>query len=169
MISVWVAGIPKGQPRGRAFSRGGKPRIYTPGTAEAWKGQIALAFRDIDFGAPIEEASSISIDLFLPRPKRLKKAPAGPLPHDTTPDWDNCAKAVCDALVEIGVFQDDKWISHGTLNKWHTSQGGRTGALIRISRSRGWAGPERGPWEGSEPGESREWPALERGNDADVR
>jgi len=39
-MTEWVIGIPKAQPRARAFAVGGRARMYNPGTAEAWKADI---------------------------------------------------------------------------------------------------------------------------------
>ena len=40
-------GIPKGQPRPRAFSRNGHARVFDPGTAEGWKSAVAVAAQDL--------------------------------------------------------------------------------------------------------------------------
>jgi hypothetical protein len=44
-ISIFVHGEPKGQPRPRAFARGGMVRMYDPATAEGWKSAIADEWR----------------------------------------------------------------------------------------------------------------------------
>ncbi len=45
-IIIEVSGVPKGQPRARAFYKPGLGvRMYDPGSAEGWKGQIAQAAR----------------------------------------------------------------------------------------------------------------------------
>jgi len=36
-LSFFVAGIPKGQPRVKAFSRGKHAGVYDPGTSDGWK------------------------------------------------------------------------------------------------------------------------------------
>ena len=174
MVSVWVAGVPKGQPRGRAFVTGGRARIFTPGTAEAWKGDIARAFEAHlprePWGFPVE----LKIDFFLQRPKRLcrRKDPDHPIPCDGLPDWDNAGKAASDALVHLGMIADDKQICFAQVNKWYTSKigygtgtrRGHTGAVIRLIPIRGpskrWNGPTPGPWDIDQPGESRQYPLL---------
>ena len=112
-ITAWVEGTPKAQPRARAFARGGKARLYTPGTAEHWKGQIALAFKELRPETPIASPVRIFVGAVMPRPGRLcrKKDPVHALPHDKKPDPDNIAKAILDALTTIGVWEDDKLVS----------------------------------------------------------
>ena len=44
-ISFAVQGVPKGQPRPRAFAFKGKARVFDPGTAEEWESRIAEAAR----------------------------------------------------------------------------------------------------------------------------
>ncbi len=137
IVSFWVSGQPKGQPRGRAFAVGGKARIFTAGTAESWKGQIALAAAGgSEWQAePIAYPCFIAADVFFPRPKRLmrRKDSDGPVPHEGTPDWDNAGKAICDALEDIGVVLNDKWFS-GRVTKWYHSKTGAPGARITVSR-----------------------------------
>ena len=149
----WAPGLPKGQPRGRATVSGGKPRVWTPGTAEAWKAAIANAAKPVLPREPIAYPVRLEIEVFFKRPQRLcrKKDPGHPLPHSGLPDWDNAAKAIGDALVDIGMLDDDKWVTGGTVNKWYTCKGGRTGALIRVKRvdeTALWGGPNNPsvPW-----------------------
>ena len=66
-IAFFAAGLPKGQPRPRAFSRGGHARVYDPGTAEGWKASVALAARDELPPAPLEGALSVSLRFYMPR------------------------------------------------------------------------------------------------------
>ena len=67
MISFFVPGIPKGQPRPRAFAFHGKARVFDPGTAEGWKASVALAARDELPPAPLEGALSVSLRFYMPR------------------------------------------------------------------------------------------------------
>lgn len=132
--SVAVLGIPKGQPRGAATSRGGKPRIYTPNTAENWKSCIADEVRDLLSADPLDETLRLEIDFFMKRPKSLcrRKDPDGPLRCPKEPDWDNLGKAVCDALEQIGVYNNDKLIAEGEVRKFYHRKGGRPGAIIAL-------------------------------------
>ena len=47
-----VNGDPKPQPRPKAFKRGKHAAVYDPGTAEGWKGSIALAARELTPASP---------------------------------------------------------------------------------------------------------------------
>jgi Holliday junction resolvase RusA-like endonuclease len=113
-VEFFVAGDPKGQPRPRAFARGGKARVYDPGTAEGWKGQVALAGREHLPPAPIDTAVVIHLGFAFPRPRgHFGKAglrPSAPAHHTARPDVDNLAKAVLDALVGIGFLRDDRLV-----------------------------------------------------------
>lgn len=139
ILEFFAEGIPKGQPRPRAFARNGLVRLYDPGTAEAWKGAVALAAKPHRPAEPFSEAVSVRMTFFMPRPKRLqtKKAPQGAICHTGKPDIDNLAKGVFDALTQIGVWRDDDQIASVVASKVFCPIGGRPGAQIRIS----------GPWE----------------------
>lgn len=110
-------GEPKAQPRPRAFARGGKARVYDPGTAEGWKSSIAQAFEP-HAGELYAMPVLVEITLYFPRPKGHfgtgknadKLKPKAPAHHLKKPDADNCAKAILDALSEksgIGLWKDD--------------------------------------------------------------
>lgn len=112
LCSIYVQGQPKGQPRPRAFARGGRAAVYDPGTAEGWKGQIALAFRE--FGnRKVHAPMSLLLTFHMPRPAgHLKKNGEVKPAHASSlfagkPDADNLAKAVMDALTTLGVWTDD--------------------------------------------------------------
>ena len=113
-IEFFVAGEPKGQPRPRAFARHGRARVYDPGTAEGWKGQVALAAKDHLPAAPIRTPAALWLRFHLPRPKahfgRGGLKPTAPRPHTAKPDADNLAKAVLDALVAMGCLHDDRLV-----------------------------------------------------------
>jgi Holliday junction resolvase RusA-like endonuclease len=126
-LSFFVSGIPKGQPRPKAFARnmGGKwaARVYDPGTAEHWKSQVAVAAREAlkvfteakllapHFAGPV----ALKLELFFPRPKSHFRS-SGALKESapsyvcTKPDFDNCAKAVADALTQLGFWRDDSQV-----------------------------------------------------------
>ena len=133
---IHVRGIPKGQPRPRAFAMKGKICVYNPGTAEAWKSAIAEAARPFVPETPLEGPIRVNITWYLPRPKRLcrKKDWPGPLPHVAKPDRDNLDKAVLDALKTIGFYRDDSQVCDGVLRKRYPSIGIPPGADISIWR-----------------------------------
>jgi len=129
-----VLGEPKGQPRPRAFSRGGKASVYDPATAEGWKGAIALAARASLPPQPIDGPIGLAVTFFFPRPARLlrKKDPDGLIPHTAKPDSDNAAKAVLDALTTIGMWRDDALVCSMIAEKYYSAKGQAAGALIQI-------------------------------------
>lgn len=109
-------GIPKGQPRARAFYMKDKGvRMFDPSTAEGWKSQVAVAGRGVLPEIPIEGPIILTLTFFFPRPKSHygsgKKAStlkdSAPKFHIGKPDADNLAKAVMDAMTQLGFWKDD--------------------------------------------------------------
>ena len=134
-ITFDVEGNPKGQPRPRAFSRGGHARVYDPGTAEGWKSCIALAARPHLPSTPIAGAVSVDLAFWFARPKghtgKKGLKPSAPPDHTQKPDLDNLAKAVLDCLTEIGMWVDDAQIVGLTLRKVWLSEPG-SGCVVTI-------------------------------------
>ena len=108
-----VPGNPVPQPRPRFSSRGGFARAYVPSKhpVHAYRQAVALlaqaAASALGLG-PHTGDVSIRIDAVFGRPpshKRLgDKAPRRPVKSD----WDNVAKAVCDALNGVAYLDDDQ-------------------------------------------------------------
>jgi Holliday junction resolvase RusA-like endonuclease len=118
-IEFFVTGFPKGQPRPRAFARnmgGGKfaARVYDSGTAEGWKAQVAIAAQSQIPITPLECPVFVRMKFFMPRPKYhsgkngLKEN--APVWFCAKPDADNLAKAVLDALTQLGLWKDDSQV-----------------------------------------------------------
>lgn len=140
-IRFFAHGVPKGQPRPKAFSRGGIASVYDPGTAEGWKGQVALAARPFIPAAPLEGFIYLGLEFFFPRPKshyRTGKR-AGELREDAPfycdkkPDFDNAAKAVADALTVIRMWRDDAQVVESIVRKYYANKS--TGCLIEIKEA----------------------------------
>jgi Holliday junction resolvase RusA-like endonuclease len=122
VINFFASGIPKGQPRPKAFARnfGAKwqARVYDPGTADGWKYEVGMAAKQWH-GARLQGPISVTIYFYLPRPKAHFGKKNGqeyvktnsPTFHAGKPDADNLAKAVLDALTNCGVWGDDSQIS----------------------------------------------------------
>lgn len=139
MLQVFVPGTPKPQPRPRAARRGGFISIYNPGTASEWKtavrGMIERASPAELFTGPLE----VTLVFLLKRPKRLmrKTDPIGTVSHTGTPDVDNLAKAVLDAITDTGVvWNDDSQVQDIRIGKRYAEKSGATGCFIRIELSR---------------------------------
>ena len=137
-LTIRVTGIPKAQPRHRAFAQrqkggGFRARVYDPGTAEGWKGMIAQAIAENSIET-ILNPSRIDIVWLFPRPKRLlrKRDPEGRIPHTAKPDRDNLDKAVMDALVQLNVLSDDCIVWDGRLSKYYAAKDEAPGAIITI-------------------------------------
>jgi Holliday junction resolvase RusA-like endonuclease len=119
-ITFVVAGVPKGQPRPRAFARrvaGGKfvARVFDSGTAEGWKSCVAQAAKPVAPAAPIDGPVRVRMTFTFPRPKghyvggnpARPLKPGAPKYHTGKPDNDNLQKAVLDALTQLGGFWHD--------------------------------------------------------------
>jgi len=125
----FAAGEPKPQPRARAFARGGHARVYDAGTAEGWKGCVALAAREHLPAAPIAGPVALRLDIRLPRPKAhfTKKGLRPDAPIYVCAgrgDADNFAKAVMDALTQIGLWKDDIQVVRLEVEKLYGEQPG---------------------------------------------
>lgn len=133
-----VDGIPKAQPRPRAFAmRFGdkvRARMYDAGTAENWKSCIALAARPHQPASPLTGPISLQVTLALPRPKsRCRKSDdPGPIWCTTKPDAENLAKPIMDCLTQIGWWRDDSQVALLLVTKRYHAIGGRPGACIVI-------------------------------------
>lgn len=144
-ITFFAPGIPKGQPRVKAFARKmgdhHVARVYTPGTAEEWKSRVAIAGRPFAPLEPITGPVRADLVLYFPRPKshyRTGKR-AGELRddipnyHTAKPDRDNSDKAVLDALTVLRFWHDDAQVCDGRIVKLYVDGRG-PGAQITISK-----------------------------------
>lgn len=138
MISFFVPGHPKGQPRPRAFAkRYGSTwtaRVYDPGTAEGWKSCVALAALP-HLRGKLAGPLMVTLEFRLARPKAHLKSngllrPDAPAYHTSKPDADNLAKAVLDALTQLGAWPDDATIAELHVRKTYAD--GEPGCQIGI-------------------------------------
>ena len=136
-LSFFAAGIPKAQPRVKAFVRGGHAGVYTPDSAETWKQEVR---RQAVANAPESLMSGvvrIQLDFFLPRPKvHLDKhgvpKPKSPVWCQKKPDLDNLIKAVTDAITDTQkVWLDDSQICFISATKSYALDA--VGCSVRIS------------------------------------
>lgn len=113
---------PKGQPRPRVYRNGGRTLTHSPHNdyyfavrAEA----IVATYRHaaVPEGAAIE----ITADIYFAVPPSLsKKEKAARLAaryHTQTPDTDNLAKAILDAIVSAGLIADDRQVYRLSISK----------------------------------------------------
>lgn len=148
MIEFFAYGDPKGQPRPRAFARkfGDKwaARVFDSGTAEGWKGQVALAAKPFIPEQPFATPLRVVMRFYFPRPKGHYGSKAGvaylkptaPAYHTGKPDFDNTAKAVADALTQIGFWKDDALVVECLVVKLYEQPYQRPGVRVVIEEAR---------------------------------
>ena len=132
-----IYGIPKAQPRARAFAMNGKARMYDPGTAEAWKGDIAAQTKDLH-GQNLQGNIKVCLCFFFSRPKSHYRSNGHELKPNAPsrwfakkPDADNLAKAVLDALTALNVWGDDcQVVILEIVKEW--TRGQRSGCTLQI-------------------------------------
>ena len=122
-IDFFVAGIPKAQPRVKAFVRGGHAGVYTPDSAESWKQAVRQQATANALESLMSHPVRVSLDFFLPRPKTHLKRDGSvkenqPIWHCKKPDLDNLIKAVTDAITDTQrIWLDDSQICEITATK----------------------------------------------------
>jgi Holliday junction resolvase RusA-like endonuclease len=142
-INFYVEGIPKGQPRPKAFSRGGHAAVYDPGTAESWKSLVAVAAKPFQPQIPFNGPLTLCLDFTFPRPKCHYRSGKNshllkegcPNFHTSKPDSDNLAKAVMDAMTQLSFWMDDSQVWSLYVSKLYTPNGGRSGCSISLKIS----------------------------------
>lgn len=118
MITFRVDGEPKAQPRPRAFAFHGHVRMYDAGTSKGWKQLIAYAAKPHRPKTPFQGPLRINLHFWFARPKshygkrkgQLYIKESAPRSMTNKPDVDNLAKAVMDALTDVGMWADDAQI-----------------------------------------------------------
>jgi crossover junction endodeoxyribonuclease RusA len=122
-LDFHVSGIPKAQPRVKAFVRGGHAGVYTPDSAESWKQAVRQKAVANAPESTVAGPIRVELDFFLPRPKAhldrhgVPKAKS-PVWHCKKPDLDNLIKAVTDAITDTQkVWLDDSQICEITATK----------------------------------------------------
>lgn len=123
-------GDPKGQPRARAVAVAGRARMYDPGSADAWKSCVKLAADKAGMsGKMLDCPLHVALFLGFSYPASAYKGgktsnplkPNAPKYKTGKPDADNAAKAIMDALTDIGVWRDDAIIVHLEVTKVYTT------------------------------------------------
>jgi Holliday junction resolvase RusA-like endonuclease len=124
MITFFVQGVPKAQPRVKFSSRGKFGRAYTPDTADDWKALVMIEAKK-HFREPLEGPLLIDIHFFFSRPKshfnsKGEVKESSPFWHTNKPDRDNLDKCVLDALTSIGAWNDDCQVCAGYISKQYS-------------------------------------------------
>lgn len=141
-IRFFAQGVPKGQPRPKAFARGGIAAVYDPGTAEGWKSQIAIAARPFLPAVPLGGFLYVRFEFYFPRPKNHYRTGkrAGELREDAPgycdkkPDVDNAIKACLDALTVLRMWTDDAIVVDVRARKLY-DDGRGSGCIIEIKEA----------------------------------
>ena len=126
-MTLIIHGKPAPQPRVRAYRRGEHAGVYTPSTADAWKGQVMLAaglYRGQFTTGPLR----LEVEFYLPRPKARKNDDYVAV----KPDIDNLLKSTMDALSDAGVWHDDAQVAAIVSTKRYESANQAIGAIIRL-------------------------------------
>ena len=131
LLEFWVAGVPKAQPRVKAFVRGRHASVYTPDTADAWKAEVRRsALAKCSTPEPLTGPLSVKLTFFMPRPKSRK----GDVWHTIKPDGDNLTKAVLDALTDAGIWGDDAQVARQLVLKLYATGTNDAGCAVVIER-----------------------------------
>lgn len=125
-LTLRVPGTPISQPRQRTRALGdGRTMNFTPARHQVnvFKASCQHAWAAVYDGPPWEGPVEMRLLCIFPRPKAMnwKKRPTPRARHTKTPDDDNVAKAVRDALnrfayrddSQICVMHTEKWIASG--------------------------------------------------------
>lgn len=135
-----IPGVPVAQPRAKATTVGGKPRLYEAGKQHAihtFKAAAMLAARAALPGNQcLVDPLRISVQFVFARPGRLtrKKDPAWRLPMAAKPDIDNLLKAVLDGLNGV-VWADDRQVCQvADASKWYAATGESPQTTVLVER-----------------------------------
>jgi Holliday junction resolvase RusA-like endonuclease len=135
-ISLFIAGLPKGQPRPKACIRGRHAGVYDPGTAEEWKGIIRQEVKSKWDGVPFTGPVHLNLAFSMPRPQshtgRNGLKTSAPRYHIGKPDADNLAKAVMDALSNLGVWSDDSTVALLVIDKRYCHPDSKPGVWLSM-------------------------------------
>lgn len=141
ILEIWVDGIPKAQPRIKAFVRGSHAGVYTPATARSWRTKIWATILENPHRRPSEGPIMAKLSFLFPRPKshfrgRNRDILKDNAPHHVQikPDIDNLTKAVYDAITDSKkVWCDDCQVVKQLCQKTYVEFNETPGCRITIS------------------------------------
>jgi Holliday junction resolvase RusA-like endonuclease len=129
VLQFWVPGVPKAQPRVKACRRGNHAGVYDPGTADEWKKLVCAAalahWNRARFLGPLR----LVLLFGMQRPKAHFNRHGDVKPgvskwHQKKPDADNLAKAVMDAMTQLGIWEDDSQVVRLDVGKVYATRPG---------------------------------------------
>ena len=143
-VSFRVNGIPKAQPRMKAYNKGRHAGVYDPGTANDWKSLVQIKAYENKLKKTLTGPLRLSLCFWMPRPKAHYRTGKyseylkdnAPMWHSSKPDCDNLKKAVMDAITATGcIWHDDCQVANSITTKFYTSTHGsmKPGVEVYIS------------------------------------
>lgn len=127
-INYTVVGIPKPQARPKVFHRtlkSGKPFVSTYSPKSDWFHLVYTESLKIKNSLKNRLVGALELNLIfcLPIPKSISKKKRADLRYVTKkPDVDNLAKAVMDAINNVGIWEDDSQISVLRVSKIYSEE-----------------------------------------------
>lgn len=120
-IKIYVPAVPVAQPRPRAVSIAGMPRLYQADRHHPihdFKASCRMSAIAAYAEEPLDEPIALTALFVMPRPKHLmwKRRAMPRVPQTTGADLDNLIKSVLDALNGL-MWRDDKLIYHVNATK----------------------------------------------------
>jgi Holliday junction resolvase RusA-like endonuclease len=135
MVLVSIPGPPFSQPRPRVRARGGFAQVYEPKEAKSWKGAAQVHMREAMREAklqPMQGPLVVSIVAVFECPKsEHRKMPVPRRPYVGRKDWDNVAKATCDAGNGV-LYLDDRQIAKAEVTCYVGAQGEAPGVHLIV-------------------------------------
>lgn len=135
-LAFRVCGLPKAQPRVKAFRRGNHAGVFDPGTADGWKLLVRHEAAKVWDGWKFDVPVQVCIGFYMPRPKSHFTTkgirPNAPTWHTAKPDLDNLEKAILDALTNLGVWTDDSLVVSVEKAKLYSNE---PGAVVFVTDS----------------------------------
>lgn len=147
VLEFVVDGDPVGKARARVSARMGADgqmhaHAYTPANTRAWETAVALAAKEamaqgqMHARAAGATAYTLSVCAAVKRPQRLcrRKDPDGYILRTTTPDADNVAKSVADALQLANAVPNDCLIVYPECVSLYAPKGTQGHTWVRLYR-----------------------------------
>lgn len=127
-INYTVVGIPKPQARPKVFHRtlkSGKPFVSTYSPKSDWFHLVYTESLKIKntLKNRLVGALELNLTFCMPIPKSISKKKREQLHYVTKkPDVDNLAKAVMDAINQVGIWEDDSQVSRLVVGKIYSDE-----------------------------------------------
>jgi Holliday junction resolvase RusA-like endonuclease len=126
IIAFTVYGESVAQGRPRATLQGGHIRMYDPKKSSDFKHYLRLAAAEYAPERLLNEALSVTVQVYKPTPKSFSKKKAqlaeeGKIRPITKPDADNYVKGVKDALKNV-IWKDDSLAVDMIVRKWYSER-----------------------------------------------